>query len=96
MIMETIELKKTYRRVFSVDGGDIVLADILNLCGYFNNTPETMDPKLMALANTILTRLNVIDTTDVKGYVERMLMTAPPIGNRRQEVDPYSYNEKEE
>ena len=91
--MKIDELKKNYRKVFSADGGDVVLADILNLCGYFSNMPDSMDVKLIALANTILTRLNIYDTTDVKDFVARMVMTAPPIKETRNDD---SYEGKEE
>lgn len=89
--MDMDKLKKAYRQVFSADGGDIVLADILNLCGYFSNVPSNMDTKLIALANTILTRINVYGTTDVKDFVARMVMTAPPVKKKEEPFD-----EKEE
>ena len=72
------ELSLKYQRVFSTEDGVTVLSDILSLLGYFSNQPQAMDPKLLAVANTILARANVYDSRNVEDYVGFMIHSAQP------------------
>lgn len=72
------ELSLKYQRVFSTEDGVTVLSDILSLLGYFSNQPQAMEPKLLAVANTILARANVYDSSNVEDYVELMIHSAQP------------------
>lgn len=72
------EMSIKYQRVFSTEDGVTVLSDILSLLGYFSNQSQYMDPKLLAVANTILARVNVYDSDNVEDYVELMVHNAQP------------------
>lgn len=72
------EMSIKYQNVFSGEDGVTVLSDILSLLGYFSNQPQYMDPKLLAVANTILARANVYDGDNVEDYVELMIHNAQP------------------
>lgn len=72
------ELSIKYQTVFGSEDGITVLSDILSLLGYFSNQQQYMEPKLLAVANTILARANVYDSGNVEGYVELMIRNAQP------------------
>lgn len=66
----TAEVMEAYSRIFSTDDGKIVLADILARLGYFSNTPESIKPECLAVANTILSRLGLLNSSGVGIYME--------------------------
>lgn len=76
----SFELIRAYQKVFNGEEGEIVLTDILNQLGYFGNRPQGMNPDLLAVANTILVRLNVFDSGNVQRFVSAMIDSAiaPP------------------
>lgn len=80
------ELSIRYQMVFSGEDGITVLSDILSLLGYFSNQPQAMDPKLLAVANTILARANVYNSNNVEDFVELMIHNAKP----KEEEDEYN------
>ncbi len=77
-ILTARELSIKYQKVFSDEDGVTVLSDILSLLGYFSNQPQYMDPKLLAVANTILARANVYDSSNVEDFVQLMIHNAEP------------------
>lgn len=72
------ELSVKYQRVFSTEDGVTVLSDILSLLGYFSNQPQYMKAELLAVANTILARANIYDSSNVEDYVELIIHNAQP------------------
>lgn len=70
MALNTNDVKAAYSRVFSTGDGQIILADILCQLGYFNNVPESINPKCIAIANTILSRCGVLDSGGTGVYME--------------------------
>ncbi len=80
------EMSIKYQRVFSTEDGVTVLSDILSLLGYFSNQPQYMDPKLLAVANTILARANIYDGDNVEDYVELMIHNAQPKKDEPEEL----------
>jgi hypothetical protein len=70
------ELTRAYQKVFNGEEGEIVLTDILNQLGYFGNIPQGMNPDLLAVANIILVRLNVFDSSNVQRFVSAMIDSA--------------------
>ena len=81
------ELKKAYQQVASSQFGKLVFADILSLLGYFSNIPEKIKPENIAIANTILSRLNVFDASGVINYVSSIIDNAKPVKNNKEELD---------
>lgn len=73
------ELQVKYKRVFSGPDGYMVLADILALLGFCNNVPDRIDPKCIAVANTILSRLDVFGRDGIVDYVARIISGANPV-----------------
>ncbi len=72
-------LQVAYQHVFSGDDGVMVLSDILSQLGYFSNMPERIDPQRIAIANTILSRMNVYDASSVYDYVRSIASQARPV-----------------
>ena len=70
MALNTQDVMDAYSRVFSTGDGQIILADILCLLGYFSNVPESIDPRCIAIANTILSRCGVLDSRGTGIYME--------------------------
>lgn len=70
---DKVELQKRYIQVFQGDAGVTVLSDILSMLGYFSNMPERIDPERIAIANTILSRLNVFGSEGVNDFVRAIL-----------------------
>lgn len=70
MALNTNDVKAAYSRVFSTRDGQIILADILCQLGYFSNVPESIEPKCIAIANTILSRCDVLDSRGTGIYME--------------------------
>lgn len=68
--ISTAEVMESYSRIFSTDDGKVVLADILAQLGYFSNTPESIKPECLAVANTILSRLGLLNSRGVGVYME--------------------------
>lgn len=66
----TAEVMDAYSRIFSTDDGKIVLADILAQLEYFSNTPECIKPECLAVANTILSRLGLLNSMGIGVYME--------------------------
>ena len=64
------EVLEAYGRIFSTDDGKLVLADILAQLGFFSNTPESIKPECFAVANTILSRLGLLNSGGVGIYME--------------------------
>lgn len=81
------ELKKAYQQVASSQFGKLVFADILSLLGYFSNIPEKIKPENIAIANTILSRLNVFDASGVINYVSSIIDNAKPVTINKEELD---------
>lgn len=71
-------LTQAYQLVAATSAGKLVIADILSMCGYFANIPDRIDPKLIALAHTILSRLGVYGNDGVMRCVEALIESAPP------------------
>ena len=67
------ELQRRYIQVFQGEAGVMVLSDILSMLGYFSNVPERIDPERIAIANTILSRLNVYGSDGVNDFVRAIL-----------------------
>lgn len=74
---DMVRLQRQYRQVFQGEAGVMVLSDILSMLGYFSNVPSRIDPERIAIANTILSRLNVFGEAGVGGYVHAMVNQAP-------------------
>lgn len=72
-------LTQAYQLVAATSAGKLVIADILSMCGYFANVPDRIDPKLIALAHTILSRLGVYGNDGVMRCVEALIESAPPV-----------------
>lgn len=72
-------LTQAYQLVAATSAGKLVIADILSMCGYFANVPDRIDPKLIALAHTILSRLGVYGSDGVLRCVEALIESAPPV-----------------
>lgn len=84
-------MQRRYQSVFSGKDGAIVLADILNMLGFFGNNPANIVPANIAVANTIISRLNIYSAEGTVNYVEKILQAAqPPIGEEGDEYDPWS------
>ncbi len=66
------ELSLRYKKVFSGLDGNMVLADILAMLGFCNNIPDRIEPKCIAVANTILSRLGAFGTDGIVDYVTRI------------------------
>ena len=83
------ELKKAYQQIASSQFGKIVFADLLSLLGYFSNIPDKIKPENIAIANTILSRLNVFDKSGVINYVSSIIDSAKPvqINNSKEDND---------
>lgn len=73
------ELQRRYMKVFSGPDGNVVLADILAMLGFCNNVPDRIEPKCIAVANTILSRLDVFGTDGIVDYVARIVSGSSPI-----------------
>lgn len=86
---EMTRLQASYRDVFcGSESGVMVLGDILSMLGYFSNVPDKISPERMAIANTILSRLNVFGSNGVNDYVRTILMQAkPPVIEEEEEDD---------
>ena len=88
MESELTRLKRSYQRVFQGEAGVIVLSDILSLLGYFSNVPSHIDPERIAIANTILSRLNVYSDSGVGDFVKAIVQQAkPPVDDEDREDD---------
>lgn len=84
------ELKRAYQQVANSQYGRIVFADILSMLGYFSNMPDKIKPELIAIANTVLSRLNIFDSQGILGYVDSIIQNAKPvkdIANNNKEED---------
>ena len=81
------ELKKAYQQVASSQFGKIVFADLLSLLGFFSNIPDKIKPENIAIANTILSRLNVFDASGVINYVSSIIDNAKPVKINEEELD---------
>ena len=86
-MIKDAELKKAYQQVASSQFGKLVFADILSLLGYFSNIPEKIKPENIAIANTILSRLNVFDASGVINYVSSIIDNAKPVKINEEELD---------
>lgn len=75
---DKVELQRKYIQVFQGDAGVTVLSDILSLLGYFSNMPDRIDPERIAIANTILSRLNVYGSEGVNDFVRAILSQVKP------------------
>ena len=53
--------------------GEIVLADILSMLGFFSNQVERIDPHGVAVGNTILSRIGVFGSDGCTRYVHHIL-----------------------
>lgn len=69
-------MQRKYQNVFSGKDGAIVLADILCLLGFFNNNPAHIVPANIAVANTIISRLNIYSEDGTVNYVNKILQAA--------------------
>ena len=88
MESELTRLKRSYQRVFQGEAGVMVLSDILSLLGYFSNVPSHIDSERIAIANTILSRLNVYSDSGVSGFVKAIVQQAkPPVDDDDREDD---------
>lgn len=81
------ELKKAYQQVASSQFGKLVFADLLSLLGFFSNIPDKIKPENIAIANTILSRLNVFDASGVINYVSSIIDNAKPVKINEEELD---------
>lgn len=70
---ETRQLQEAYRAVFGTKEGEIVLADILSMLGFFSNQVERIDPHGVAVGNTILSRIGVFGSDGCTQYVHHIL-----------------------
>ena len=61
--LTTQQVMESYSRVFSTQDGKIVLADILSQLGYFSNQPEGIRPECLAVANTLLSRCGLLNSS---------------------------------
>lgn len=89
-MIKDAELKKAYQQVASSQFGKIVFADLLSLLGYFSNIPDKIKPENIAIANTILSRLNVFDASGVINYVSSIIDSAKPVqinNNNKEDND---------
>lgn len=81
--MRNDELIRKYQSVFAGPDGAVVLSDILSMLGYFSNVPDRIDPQRIAVANTIMSRINAFNDEGVTDYVKRIVAgaKAPVIEN---------------
>jgi len=89
---EFLQRREAYRTVFGTPEGEEVLADILNICGYFDRVFE--DPSGMVrmdVAREILFRSGVTDHTDPDRMIDvtRSLLAIDP-------ANPYRDDEERE
>ena len=88
MERDLTRLKRSYQRVFQGEAGVMVLRDILALLGYVANGPSHIDPERIAMANTILSRLNVYSDSGVGDFVKAIVQQAkPPVDDDDREDD---------
>jgi len=64
-IDDLVEIRKSFRRVFTTAEGKDVLALLLNELGYFAMNPEIIHPERIAMANWILGNIGVIHPTNL-------------------------------
>lgn len=76
--MNMEDLQRLYQRVFSGEAGVTVLSDILSMLGYFSNEPSHIIPEKIAVANTIISRMNVFSSAGVHDFVKVIVQQAQP------------------
>jgi len=70
---ESRRKRELYLEAFSTPAGKTVLADILNLLGWFDNDPRAIDPNCVAVANSILINLGAMRAENVGLLTEAMV-----------------------
>ena len=68
--LTTQQVMASYSRVFSTQDGIIILGDILSQLGYFSNQPSEIRPECIAVANTILSRCGLLNSSSAEIYID--------------------------
>lgn len=61
---QILEMRQHYRIVFSSPSGRLVLANMMQRCGFFNDDLSYDDPQLIGRHNFIMETLEILGTAD--------------------------------